>query len=434
MKVSPSYRIEDRHALDEESLSAALAENQQLLLPILGLFTEGKAMLDEVIHKLARSTIGAFLELSAREVAGEPRPGKPDPGKGGIYRYGYQDGVVPLGSRKVRIRKPRLRTRATPDRPSREEPVPLYQKLREDPRAGEHVLRLMSRGVSTRDYGGALEEMAGTLGVSKSAVSREFIERTETAHDELMARRFDEEDILVIYIDGKLFGDHHAITALGINARGEKRVLGVVHGASENAAAVKELLRGMVERGIQPGPARLFIIDGSRAIRAAINEVYGSENPVQRCTVHKVRNVQDQLPEEKKRYAKMVIDAAARMPAEKGLAKLTGYADELEEQYPQAAASLREGLDELFTVSRLDLPELLANSLRSTNVIESPQGLISKYTGRVKNWKTPQMVLRWHAAACLDAEKRMKRVKGYADLALLEHKLRSRQQKLRKVA
>jgi transposase-like protein len=354
-----------------------------------------------------------------------------------VHRFGYQEGVVPLGDRVLRVRKPRLRTKASPDTPSREAAVPAYETLRDDPRAGARVMALLARGVSTRDYAKAIPEMAGTLGVSKSAVSREFIERTETAHDELMARRLDGLVFPVILLDGKLFGEHHVITALGIDDAGAKHILGIAHGASENAEVVKELLRSLVERGVKPGPPgsiRLFIVDGSKAIRAAISEVFGSENPVQRCVAHKARNVQDQLPIEQRKYAKMVITAAVRMEPAKGIERLRAYAKELGERWPGAAASLREGMEDLFTVSRLGLPELLAASLRTTNIIESGQSLIGKFTGRVKNWKTPGMALRWHAAACLDAEKRMKRTRGYKHLPLLGAALGTTLEKIRKVA
>jgi transposase-like protein len=423
-------------ALKDGELAGLLAERGQLLLPVLDLILSGRKAVDELIDHMGREVIGGLLELSAREVAGAPRRGKSDddPATGGVHRFGYQEGVVPLSDRSLRVRKPRLRTRgakrlargAGPAEPSREVPIPAYEALRSHPGAGEHVLRLLSRGVSTRDYGSAIRSMAGTLGVSKSSVSREFIERTETAHDDLMARRFDDIDILAIYIDGKLFGEHHAITALGITAQGDKLVLGVVHGGSENAQAVKTLLTSLVERGIRPDVPRLFIIDGSKAIRAAIREVFGSESPVQRCVVHKVRNVQERLPKEKRAYAKMLLTAAVKMPAEKGLAKLKAYAKELEVSHADAAASLREGMEDLFTVSRLGLPETLARSLRSTNPIESPQGLIARFSRRVKNWRSPGMVLRWHAAACLDAEERMHKVFGAKHLDLLRLALRPR--------
>jgi putative transposase len=425
MKAKEAYRVIGREeALDEGQLAELLADQGQLLLPVLDLIVNGRVMIDGVIDQIGRGMLQAILELSARQVAGRPHRGKPDETPDAPHRFGYQRGVVKLSERDLRVRKPRLRTRPGAGRPSREVPVPAYELLRQHPGAGAHVLRLLTRGVSTRDYKTALREIAGTVGVSKSSVSREFIERTEKAHDELMARQFNDVDILVIYIDGQLFGQHHALTALGVDSAGKKHVLGVVHGGSENAAAVKRLLKSLVDRGIDPNVPRLFVIDGSKAIRAAVNEVFGSTSPVQRCVVHKVRNVQDELPEEKKAYAKMVINAAVKMSPAEGLAKLKAYAKELDVSHPGAAASLREGMDDLFTVSRLNLPDLLARSLRTTNPIESPQGLIARFTGRVKTWQTPQMVLRWQSAACLDAEQRMHRIAGHKHLELLKHALR----------
>jgi putative transposase len=425
MKAKEAYRIVGREqALDEGQLAALLADQGQLLLPVMELIVEGQAMIDGVVDQIGRGMIQAILELSARDIAGRPHRGQPDDRPDAPHRFGYQRGVVKLSDRNLKVRKPRLRTRPAAGKSSREVPVPAYELLRQHPDAGEHVLRLLTRGVSTRDYKTALRQIAGTVGVSKSSVSREFIERTEKAHDELMARPFNDGDILVIYIDGQLFGQHHAITALGIDSNGKKHVLGVVHGGSENAAAVKRLLHSLVERGLSPDVPRLFVIDGSKAIRAAITEVFGSTSPVQRCVAHKVRNVQDELPEEKKAYAKMVINAAVKMAPGEGLAKLKAYAKELDVGHPGAAASMREGMEDLFTVSRLNLPDLLARSLRTTNVIESPQGLITRFTGRVKNWQTAEMVLRWQSAACLDAEQRMHRIAGHKHMELLKHALR----------
>jgi transposase-like protein len=442
VKASQPYRIvgtEQARAFKEGELAGLLAEQGQLVLPMLELIVNAQKTVDEAIDHVGREMIGGILEFSARQIAGAAHRGKADDDPDGVHRFGHQRGVVPLGDRKLRVKRPRIRRKAgvNPDgatRPSREVEVPAYAAMREHPGAGEHMLRLLSRGVSTRDYKSAIRDMAGTLGVSKSVVSREFIERTETAHDEIMARRFDDVDVLVIYIDGKLFGKHHAITALGVDAAGNKRVLGVVHGGSENAEAIKKLLSSLVERGIKPELPRLFVVDGSKAIRSAIDEVFGSDSLVQRCAIHKVRNVQDQLPRDKKPYAKMVITAAVKMPADKGIAKLKAYATELEVSHPGAAASLREGMDDLFTVSRLGLPEALARSLRSTNLIESPQGLIATYSRRVKRWSSPGMVLRWHSAACLDAEKRMHKVFGAKHLDLLRHALRPQLAQARKSA
>lgn len=418
--------------LDSETMAGLLTKDGQALLPIVELVAQGRAMVDEVIDVMGRTTIQMLLEASATQVAGEPHQGQRPKHDSGISRFGHQDGVIPLSDRRLRVTKPRLRTKAAPGRPSKEVPLPAYEVMRKNPRVGAKTMAILCRGVSTRNYHGALRDMAGTLGVSKSNISREFIEKTEKAHDELMARRFDGEgtadgpiNILVIYLDGMIFGVHHVLTALGIDDTGKKWILGIEHGTSENAAAAKKLLAGLVERGITPaGPdgaiKRLFIVDGGKALRAAIDEVYGSENPVQRCNVHKVRNVVGHLPKDRATYAKMVMHAAFKMEAVKGQRKLEELARDLQDEYPGAASSLREGLSEQFTVSRMNLPPQLARSLRSTNIIESPQGLIAEFSRRVKNWQSPTMVLRWHAAGCLEAERSMHKVGGAKQLWLLE--------------
>lgn len=428
MGSGTAYRIvgKEQASLGQD-LSAAfagsLARDGQSLLPIAELIVSGRAMVDQVIDVMGRATIETLLSLSATQVAGARHQGKADRDGRGVHRFGFQQGVVPLSDRALRVKRPRVRTRAAAGQKSREVPVPAYEAMRRTPGAGEKMMSILSRGVSTRDYRGALRDMAGTVGVSKSQVSREFIEKTEKAHDELMARSFEGIDILVIYLDGMIFGDHHVITALGIDSTGKKWVLGIQHGTSENAAAVKALLRGLVDRGITPGVKRLFIIDGGKALRAGINEVFGSENPVQRCTIHKVRNVTGHLPKDRAAYAKLVMGAAFKMEGKKGMSKLQELARDLEHEHPSAAASVLEGLEEMFTVSRMGLPRELARSLRSTNIIESPQSLIAQFSGRVKNWRDPGMVLRWHAAASLEAEKRMHKVGGAAHLWMLEQSL-----------
>lgn len=391
MNTSQGYRIVGtEQALVKERLTEAfarsLAKDGQTLLPILDLIVQGRAMVDDVIDTMGRGTIQLLLEMSAFQLSGQRHQGKR--GDRDVHRFGFQRGVVPLSDRKIRVNKPRVRTKAGPGGKSREVPLPAYEAMRNN------------KGVS----------------------------------EKLMARSFQGVNILVIYLDGMAFGDHHVITALGIDDAGVKHVLGIQHGTSENAAAVGALLRGLADRGIKPGVKRLFIVDGGKALRAGINEVFGSENPVQRCTIHKVRNVTGHLPKDRARHAKLVMGAAFKMEGDKGKRKLEELARDLERDHPGAAASLREGLDEMFTVSKMGLPGELARSLRSTNIIESPQSLIAKFSGRVKNWQDPKMVLRWHAAASLEAEKRMHKVGGAKHLWMLEQALGREVAKKAKVA
>ena len=210
-----------------------------------------------------------------------------------------------------------------------------------------------------------------------------------------------------------------------IDSGGCKHVLGIREGASENKQVVMDLLTDMVERGVGPDRLRLFVIDGSKALRQAIDAVYGSKNPVQRCRNHKIRNVMDYLPEDQRDQVKSTMKAAFLLDADKGTAKLKQLAKWLEQEYPSAAASLLEGLDEMFTINRLGLPSSLRRCLATTNVIESPNGGIRSRTGRVKNWRDHAMVVRWVAASLLDMEKRFRRIMGYQQLWMLDAKLKA---------
>jgi transposase-like protein len=276
------------------------------------------------------------------------------------------------------------------------------------------------RGVSTRNYREVLPEMAETVGVSKSAISREFIEASEKALQELAERRFDEKDILIVYLDGVVFGGHHVIVAIGVDSEGHKHVLGLRDGASENATVCTALLEDLVERGVKPDRRRLFVIDGSKALRKAIDAVYGQENPVQRCRNHKRKNVLDHVPDSMKDTVKATMNAAYRLDRDEGMARLEELAKMLEAQHPSAAASLREGLGESFTVNRLGLPGALRRCLCTTNVIESPNSGIRRRTGRVSRWKDGSMLLRWVASALMETEKSFRRIMGCEQLWMLE--------------
>jgi len=233
-------------------------------------------------------------------------------------------------------------------------------------------------------------------------------------------RRFDGLDLLIIYIDGVQFGGHHVIGAVGVDSTGRKHVLGLAEGATENAVVVKGLLESLVERGVRPERRRLFVIDGSKALRAAIDAVFGSGNPVQRCRNHKVENVTGHLPQELRDQVKTVMKAAYRLPADEGIARLKQQASWLEREYPSAATSLLEGLDETFTVNRLSLSVRLRRCLATTNIVESPTSGVRLRTRRVTHWQNGEMVLRWAAAALLETEKSFRKIMGYKDLWMLK--------------
>jgi transposase-like protein len=282
------------------------------------------------------------------------------------------------------------------------------------------MLEILMHGVSTRNYRKVLPEMADTAGVAKSSVSREFIDASEETLQQLLDRRFDDKDILIIYLDGLIFGEHHVLAALGVDLEGHKHVLGLTEGASENAASCKRLLEDLVARGVKPGRRRLFVIDGSKALRSAVDTVFGKDNPVQRCRSHKVRNVLEQLPKDQRDTAKATLRAAYRLEAVEGKARLEQLAKWYEKDWPAAAASLREGLDETFTINEIGLPGKLRRCLATTNLIESPNAGVRMRTRRVCRWKDGQMVLRWAASAFLATEKSFRRIMGHEQLWMLQ--------------
>lgn len=411
------HTIDKQGKVNARKLGEFLSNNGQQLLPMVDLIEQCQVACDELIDVAGRATIQAVLALSAEQAAGGPRQqGKQRSGE--VVWYGRQAGTVMLRDRKLAVQRPRLRQKG-PGR-NKEVEVPAYPAMQDQPRLGARMLDILMRGVSTRQYRGVIPEMADTVGVSKSSVSRQMIEASESEVEALLGRRFDEVNLLIIYIDGMQFGDHVMIGAVGVDAEGHKHVLAIREGASENATVAKELLEDLVARGVKPDQKRLFVIDGSKALRVAINAVFGTQHPVQRCRAHKLRNVLDHLPQEQKGQVKSAMRAAWKLDAEAGMARMHKLAEWLERDYPAAAASLREGLEECFTLNRLDVPPSLHRCLASTNVIESPHSGVRMRTRRVCRWRDSGMVKRWMASAFLATEKNFRKIMGHRDLWALD--------------
>jgi len=410
-----TYEIAGRK--DSRRLAEFLAKEGQFLMPMVELVEQAELAIDEVVEMMGRATVEAVLTMSAEAVAGPKQAGKRR-GAEAVVWHGEQAGQVHLSDRKLRVRKPRLRRRSGPNRGEVE--VPAYEALRRPGRLADRMLEILMAGVSTRRYGAVIGDMADAVGVSKSAVSRETIEAGERALKALMERRFEDVDILIVYLDGIQFGAYHVLGAVGVDAEGQKHVLGLVEGASENAEAAKTLLRDLVERGVKPGRRRLFVVDGSKALRKAIDEIYGADNPVQRCRNHKLRNVLGHLPKDQHPQARAVIRAAWKLDADAGEQKLEQFARWLERDHPTAARSLREGLSEMFTINRLGLPPRLKKCLGSTNVIDSTHAGVRQRTRRVAHWQSGSMALRWSAASFVETEKNYRRIIGYDQLWVLK--------------
>jgi len=411
--VEKRYHVVEKN--DSRGLAEFLVKNGQGLLPMVELIEQSQVAVDELIDVLGRASVEAVLKLSAQGIAGRPHPGK----KGGeVGWHGREKGTVCLRERKLRVERPRLRKKGQGE--GGEVVVPAYEAMQAEAELGARMLEILLRGVSTRQYAQVLSEMAATVGVAKSSVSRQAIEASEEELKKLCERRLEGMELLVLYVDGLRFGDHQVLVAVGVDEQGQKHVLGLAEGASENEQVVKGLLEDLVGRGLKTDRKYLFVIDGSKALRGAINAVFGPENPVQRCRNHKLENVSGYLSEELKDQVKAVMRAAFRLPAKEGLARLEKQAEWLDQEYPSAAASLREGLEEMFTVNKLGLSSSLARCLVSTNVIESPNSGVRLRTRRVCRWRDGKMVLRWAAAALLMTEQHFRRIMGYRDLWMLK--------------
>jgi len=401
------------HRDDHSALLAHFAQCPELFAPMQALIESGRQTIASVMNQAGRAVVELLLQLSASSIAGDKSPGRHS---GEVLWHGSQGGQVCLLERRLKVSKPRLRTRG---RRGREIAIPLYEQLQGDSGLAARMSEILVSGVSTRKYARVLPAMAASAGIARSSVSRAVKGASEAILRQLMERAFHKHDVLAVYIDGIEVAGHHVVAAVGLDDTGEKHVLGLVRGSSENAGVVKDLLQSLVKRGIDASVQRLFVIDGSKAIRSAIEQVYGEQGLVQRCRAHKVRNVTERLPEPTRAQIKSVMHAAYKLPEKEGIAKLKQQAKWLQQQYPDAAASLIEGLEETFTVNRLRLTPALMRCLCTTNIIENPNGAVRRVTGRICRWRDPEMVLRWMASAYLEAEKYFRRIQGYRDLWVL---------------
>jgi putative transposase len=359
----------------------------------------------------------ALMEADVTALAG-PK-GRHDPGRAAV-RHGHERGSVTLGGRRVPVTRPRVRAADG----SGEMAVPSYELFGGTEILGAMAMERMLAGLSTRRYPVGLEPVgervtATASATSKSAVSRKFVAMTETALAELLAADLSGLDLVALMVDGVHFGESCCVVALGIDAEGVKHPLALVEGATENATVVTELFTGLRERGLDVTRPILVGIDGAKALRKAVVDVF--DHPViQRCQLHKIRNVQDRLPQRlrgpvgKKMRAAYHADSALEAEA-----ALTALARELDKTHPSAAASLREGLAETLTVLRLGLPPTLARTFRSTNAIESMISICRDHARNVKRWRDGQMALRWCAAGMVEAGKQFRRVNGHLHLPKL---------------
>jgi putative transposase len=335
-------------------------------------------------------------------------------------RHGRERGSVTLGGRRVPITRPRVRAADG----SGEVAIASYELFSSTELLGKMALERMLAGLSTRRYPVGLEPVGGQVdekssATSKSAVSRRFVAMTESALAELLSADLSGLDLVALMIDGVHFAESCCVVALGIDIEGTKHPLALVEGSTENATLVSGLLVDLRERGLDATRPMLVGIDGSKALRKAVLDVL--DHPViQRCQLHKIRNVKDRLPQRLRvSVGRKITDAYHAASALEAEAALLALAKELDRTHPGAAASLREGLEDTLTVLRLGVPPTLARTLRSTNTIESMISVCREHSANVKRWRDGQMALRWCAAGMVEAGKQFRRVNGHLHLPAL---------------
>jgi len=414
MKKYHSARIAGRQELDDIDFPQ---EVQLAITDLAGSMREGLLALSVGV---GLQVMNELLEEELNALVG-PK-GKHDPGRS-AKRHGTRQGQVVLGGRKVRARRPRARTA------DGEEELELrtFRRFASEDLLKEQTVERMLAGLSTRRYARCLEPTAtADRSTSRSAVSRRFVERTRAALGELMARPVP-ADLVVLMLDGVRVAAHTAICALGIDAQGQKHALGLWEGATENAAVCRRALQDLTGRGLHASEGLLVVIDGSKALRRAVGDALGERAQVQRCRVHKRRNVLEHLPEAERPWvARKLSEAWVAERADLAERRLQELARALDEKRPGAAASLREGLRETLTITRLGFgaDSALGRTLRSTNSIESMLSVCHERSRNVKRWRGGEMVLRWTAAGMLDAERSFRRVRGFREIPKLQAALR----------
>lgn len=371
--------------------------------------------------------MGELVDAEVTELVG-PK-GRHDPDRT-AYRHGSEEGRVTLGGRRVPVRRPRVRTVAGDDGDEREMRLESYDTFASVDLLADHMVASMLGGLSGRRYERALEPVGGTVeaaasGTSQSSVSRRFVTATAQRLTEFRSRPLDDQRWLICFIDGFDFAGHTMVGALGVTADGTKVPVGVVEGSTENATVVRHLITSLRDRGMDASEGVLFVLDGGKALARAVRDVFGDQAVIARCRIHKERNVMDHLPDAERPWVRRKLRAAWANPdANDAEAALTSLAGQLERVNPDAAASLREGLAETLTVTRLGVTGSLLKTVMSTNPVESMIEIVRTHARNVKRWQPGDMRLRWAAAGMIAASNQFRRVKGYRQLPALAAALR----------
>jgi putative transposase len=413
------YQIEAQRAIKQ--LDAMVADGNpavQMMLPMAEMMGWLRKGVGELIRQAGLQLMDLLMEEEVRELAGERS--QRQPGRS-ANRWGSERGFCVVMGQKVPIQRPRVRT--TDDKEVR---LGSYEMFHRGEPLTETVWEKLMLGLSTRNYGQAIRQFTEAYGLEKSAVSEHFIEASRTKLKKMMERRLDKTGLCALLIDATPFQGQQMVAALGIDECGRKMILGIRQGATENATVVGELLGDLVDRGLDFNEPRLYILDGGKALTAAVKKHAGESPAIQRCQVHKRRNVLDHLTDEQKPAVAKKLNAAYALEGyDAAKEALNMLHRELMDLNPSAARSLAEGMEETLTVHRLHLPAQLRKTMASTNVIESAFSIVEKVCKNVKRWHGGDQRERWVGSGLLVAENQFRRITGYKLIPILMEELKT---------
>jgi transposase-like protein len=411
------YQIEAQPAVKQfEAMAADGNPAVQMMLPMAEMVGWLRKGVGELVRQAGLQLMDLLMQEEVRDLVGERSQRQAERT---ANRWGSERGYCVVMGQKVPVDRPRVRT--TDDKEVR---LGSYEMFHRGEPLTETVWEKLMLGLSTRRYGPAIRQFTEAYGLEKSAVSQHFVEASRTKLKELMERRLDKTDLCALLIDATPFEGQQMVAALGIGQDGRKTILGIRQGATENATVVGELLGDLVNRGLDFTAPRLYILDGGKALTAAVRKHAGESAAIQRCQVHKRRNVLDHLTDEQKPAVAKQLNAAYALE-DYAAAKqaLNAIHRELMDLNPSAARSLGEGMEETLTVHRLHVPMQLRKTLASTNVIESAFSIVERVCRNVKRWHGGDQRERWVGSGLLVAQKQFRRITGYKQIPALIREL-----------
>jgi transposase-like protein len=413
------YQIEAQRAIKQLDAMAANGDPAvQMMLPMAEMVGWLRKGVGELIRQAGLQLMDLLMQEEVRELAGERSQRQSERS---VNRWGSERGFCVVMGQKVPIQRPRVRT--TDDKEVR---LGSYEMFHRGEPLSETVWEKLMLGLSTRNYGQAIRQFTEAYGLEKSAVSEHFIDASRAKLKTMMERRLDKTRLCALLIDATPFQGQQMVAALGIDECGRKMILGIRQGATENATVVGELLGDLVDRGLDFNEPRLYILDGGKALTAAVKKHAGESAAIQRCQVHKRRNVLDHLTDEQKPAVAKKLNATYALEGyDAAKEALNELHRELMDLNPSAARSLAEGLEETLTIHRLHLPVQLRKTMASTNVIESAFSIVEKVCKNVKRWHGGDQRERWVGSGLLVAENQFRRITGYKLIPILMEELKT---------